>query len=127
MKTTTEKINSVDEYIKSFPKPTQKYLKEIRATIKKEAPDAEEVISYSMPAFKYHGMLVYYAAYEHHIGFYALPSGNAAFKKELANYKMGKGSIQFPLDKAMPLDLIKQIVHFRVKENLEKATLKKKK
>ena len=127
MKTTAEKINSVDEYIKSFPKPTQKHLKEIRATIKKEAPDSEEVISYSMPAFKYHGMLVYYAAYEHHIGFYSLPSGNAIFKKELSKYKTGKGSIQFPIDEPMPLDLIKKIVQFRIKENLEKAALKKKK
>ncbi len=127
MKTTVEKISSVDEYIKSFPKATQKHLKEIRATIKKEAPEAEEVISYGMPAFKFYGMLVYYAAYEHHIGFYSLPSGNAAFKKELSKYKTGKGSIQFPIEEAMPHDLIKKMVQFRIKENLGKEKLKKKK
>lgn len=95
-------------------------LEELRQAIKLAAPAAEEVISYQMPAFKYHGVLVYFAAYKHHIGVYPTSSGIAAFKKELSVYKGAKGSVQFPLDKPLPLALIKKIVKFRVKENLEK-------
>jgi uncharacterized protein YdhG (YjbR/CyaY superfamily) len=119
-KTEIKKPLSVDDYIDGFPAKTQKILQQVRSTVKKAAPKAEEVISYGMPAYKLHGMLVYFAGYEKHIGFYALPSGNLAFKKELANYKMGKGSIQFPIDEPMPLKLITQIVKFRVLENKEK-------
>ncbi|MEZ5018428.1 MAG: DUF1801 domain-containing protein [Flavipsychrobacter sp.] len=115
------KYSTIDEYHLSFPKDTQEILAVIRKTISAAAPDAKETISYNMPAFKQNGMLVYYAAYKNHIGFYALPSGNAAFKKELSKYKTGKGSIQFPIDEPMPLDLIHKMVKMRVQENLNKA------
>jgi uncharacterized protein YdhG (YjbR/CyaY superfamily) len=113
-------FKDIDSYIGKQAVDLRERLKQIRQTIKTSAPKAEEVISYGMPAFKYHGMLVYFAAFKNHIGFYALPSGNEAFQKELSVYKQGKGSIQFPLDKPLPLALIKKIVKFRVKENLEK-------
>lgn len=121
-----EKPQHIDAYIARFPEHTQRILEQVRQTIQKAAPQAQEKISYGMPAFVCYGNLVYFAAYEKHIGFYALPSGNAAFRKELSGYKMGKGSIQFPIDQPMPLDLIAKIVQFRVAENLEKARLKKK-
>jgi uncharacterized protein YdhG (YjbR/CyaY superfamily) len=119
------KPNSVDEYIASFPATTQKILKQIRSTIKKAAPKAEEVISYSMPAYKLNGMLVFFAGYKNHIGFYATPTGHKAFKKELSFYKQGKGSVQFPIEEAMPLTLITRIVKHRVKENQLKALKRK--
>lgn len=119
-----KKPESFSEYIENFPPPTQKILKQIRTTIKKAAPKAEEIISYGMPAFTFHGHLVYFAGYKNHIGLYATPSGHTAFKKELAKYKQGRGSVQFPIDEPMPLKLITQIVKFRVKENLEKEKLK---
>jgi uncharacterized protein YdhG (YjbR/CyaY superfamily) len=123
-KTTTPK--DVDEYISGFPKEVQRLLEELRATIKKAAPDAEEVISYQMPAFKLQGMLVYFAGYKSHIGFYPTPSGIEAFRKELSVYKGAKGSVQFPTDSPLPLNLISKIVKYRVRENLEKANTKKK-
>ena len=119
------KPNNIDEYIASFPLEIQESLIQIRNTIKQIVPQAEETISYSMPTFKLNGNIVYYAAFKNHIGFYALPQGNEAFKKELQEYKTGKGSIQFPIDKPLPMDLIKRIVEFRVKENLAKVKLKK--
>jgi uncharacterized protein YdhG (YjbR/CyaY superfamily) len=110
-------FKTIDEYIQTFPKDIQGILEQIRHTIHETAPDATETISYQMPAFKLNGKtLVYFAAWKEHIGFYALPSGNEAFKKELANYTVSKGAIQFPLDKPMPYELIKKIVEFRVKE-----------
>jgi uncharacterized protein YdhG (YjbR/CyaY superfamily) len=118
------KFEDVDSYIAIFPKDVQAALEQVRNAIKISAPKAEEVISYNMPAFKYHGVLVYFAGYKSHIGFYCLPSGHKAFEKELSIYKQGKGSVQFPLDKSMPLALIKKMVKFRVKENLEKAKAK---
>ena len=118
-------FKDTDAYLAEQAPDVRERLEQIRQTVKTSAPKAEEVISYGMPAFKYHGMLVYFAAFKNHIGFYALPSGNAAFQKELSVYKQGKGSIQFPLDKPLPLALIKKIVKFRVKENLEKERLKK--
>jgi uncharacterized protein YdhG (YjbR/CyaY superfamily) len=124
MKTSTP--NNVDEYIAGFEKHIQNILEQIRTTIKKAAPKVEEVISYGMPGYKLHGMLVYFAAYKKHIGFYATPTGHSAFKKELSEYKQGKGSVQFPLDKPMPLALISKIVQFRAKENLNKLNIKKK-
>jgi len=124
---TTVKPNTIDEYIASFPKEIQKELELIRKTIKHAAPDAEEAISYGMPSFKLHSNLVYFAAFKNHIGLYALPKSNEAFKQELSIYKTGKGSIQFPLDKPMPVDLITKIVKFRVQENLEKMKSKLKK
>lgn len=119
-------IKNVDEYIAGFPKDTQALLTQMRTTIRQAAPDAEEVISYSMPAYRYHGMLVFFAAFKKHIGFYATPTGHAAFKKALSVYKEGKGSVQFPLDKPLPLSLISKIVKFRVKQNLEREEAKKK-
>lgn len=116
---------NIDEYIQGYPKDVQKILKEIRATIKKAAPGAEEAIKYAIPTFMLNGNLVFFAAYENHIGFYPAPTGAEAFKKELSVYKTGKGSVQFPIDKPMPLGLITKIVKFRVKENLEKAKKKK--
>ena len=114
-------FTSIDEYIATFPEETQKILKEIRATIKAAAPDAEEKISYQMPTFTLKGNLVHFAAFKKHIGFYPVPTGIEKFKKELAAYESGKGSVQFPLDEPIPYDLISRIVEFRVKENLAKA------
>jgi uncharacterized protein YdhG (YjbR/CyaY superfamily) len=116
MKTT---FKDIDEYIASQTPELQALLEQMRQTIKKAAPEADEVISYGMPAFKYHGMLVYFAAYKNHIGFYATPTGHSEFEKELSVYKQGKGSVQFPLKQPLPLDLISRIVQFRVKENLK--------
>jgi uncharacterized protein YdhG (YjbR/CyaY superfamily) len=116
---------SVDEYIKAQPAHVRKVLKEIRQTIKAAAPKAEEVISYNMPAYKYNGMLVFFAAFKNHIGFYPAPRGIEAFKKELSAYKGAKGSVQFPLDKPIPFGLISKIVKFRMKENKKKTLVKK--
>lgn len=116
----------IDSYIADFPPETQELLQQIRATIKKAAPQATEVISYAMPAFKLHAVLVYFAAYKNHIGFYPTASGIEIFKKELSVYKGAKGSVQFPLDKPLPLDLITKIVEFRVAEDQQKAEMKKK-
>lgn len=117
-------ICTVDEYIKQQSENVQVILSQIRKIILDAAPSAEEKISYKMPAYFDHGALVYFAAFTNHIGFYSLPSGTAAFQKELGKYKMGKGSIQFPLDQPIPLDLIKKIVLFRLKENIVKASQK---
>jgi uncharacterized protein YdhG (YjbR/CyaY superfamily) len=108
--------NSVDEYIKDFPEEIQHLLNQIHSTIINVAPNAEESLSYGMPAYKLNGKpLVYFAAFKNHIGFYATPSGNAAFEKELSKYKQGKGSVQFPIDKPLPLTLIVKIVKYKVK------------
>ena len=116
------KFKNTDDYIKSFPKDVRQRLEQIRTIIKNTAPDAEESISYAMPAYKLNGKpLVYFAAFKNHIGFYATPSGHSEFAKELSKYKQGKGSVQFPLDKPLPLGLITKIVKFRVKENLQKS------
>jgi uncharacterized protein YdhG (YjbR/CyaY superfamily) len=124
MKTHTKK--TVDEYIKDFSEDVQNILSEIRRTILEIAPQAEESISYGMPAYKLNGKpLVYFASYKNHIGFYATPSGHAAFEKELAKYKQGKGSVQFPIDKPMPLKLIAKIVEYRIKFNSQKLKDKK--
>ena len=116
-------VKDIDTYIALQPVNVRERLELMRIAISSAAPKAEEMISYGMPAFKYHGMLVYFAAFKKHIGFYALPSGNIEFQKELSAYKQGKGSIQFPLDKPLPITLIKKIVKFRVKENIEKSKL----
>ncbi len=112
-------FKDIDDYISIQTPEVQILLEQMRQTIKKAAPEAEEVISYNMPAFKYHGMLVYFAAYKNHISFYATPTGHSEFKEELSVYKQGKGSVQFPLMRPLPLDLIAKIVKFRVKENLK--------
>jgi uncharacterized protein YdhG (YjbR/CyaY superfamily) len=124
MKTHSSKIENVDAYIDSFPKLTQKLLKQMRAIIKKAAPKADEVISYQMPAYKFHGMLVYFAGYEHHIGFYPGASIVDNFKKDISGYKTSKGTIQFPLDEELPVKLITKIIAFRIKQNMEKEALK---
>jgi uncharacterized protein YdhG (YjbR/CyaY superfamily) len=124
MKGKTISLTSIDDYIATFPKDTQKILREIRSTIKAAAPDATEKISYQMPTFFLEGNLVHFAAFKNHIGFYPVPSGIEAFKKELSVYEGGKGSVQFPLDQPMPLKLISKIVKYRVAENLKKAKLK---
>ena len=116
-----KQFRTIDEYIKIFPQDVQSILERMRQTIRKAAPEAVEAISYQMPTFKLNGKsLVYFAAYKHHIGFYPVPSGIKAFKKELSQYKTGKGSVQFPIDKPVPHDLVKKIVIFRVKENMKK-------
>ena len=120
----TKKPANIDEYIGAFPNDVQEILEKIRATIQKAAPDANEKISYSMPAFEQNGIVVYFAAFKNHIGLYALPSGHETFREELSKYKSGKGSVQFPLDQPIPFDLIAKIVKFRVKENLEKTNKK---
>jgi uncharacterized protein YdhG (YjbR/CyaY superfamily) len=110
-----QKSQSVDEYIKSFPTETQKILYQIRDLITNTSPEAVESISYSMPAYNLNGKpLIYFAAYENHIGLYATPTGHDAFKEEFSRYKTGKGSVQFPLSEPMPFELIKRVTAFRV-------------
>ena len=106
----------IDEYIAGFPTNVQKILQRIRKTIRKAAPEAEEVISYRMPAFKLNRILVYFAGYQNHISLYPAPRGAAEFKKELAQYEGGKGTVQFPLGKPVPYDLITRIVRHRINE-----------
>lgn len=120
------KPTNIDEYITGYSKETQKLLEQLRATIKKAAPKAQEIISYGMPAFKLNGILVWFGAHSTHIGLYPGASGIEAFKKELSIYKSAKGSVQFPLERPLPLGLITQIVKFRVIENLQKEKTKKK-
>jgi uncharacterized protein YdhG (YjbR/CyaY superfamily) len=113
---------NIDEYISSFPSETQEILKEIRTIIKNTVPNAEETISYGMPTFKLNGRyLVYFAAFKNHIGFYATPTGHAAFQERLSVYKQGKGSVQFPINKPMPWALITDIVKFRIEETSKKV------
>jgi uncharacterized protein YdhG (YjbR/CyaY superfamily) len=118
-------FKNIDEYISNFPNDIQKILKQVRAIVKKAAPMAEETIKYEIPTYVYKGNLVHFAAFKTHIGFYPSPSGIEAFKKELSIYKGAKGSVQFPLGKPMPLELISKIVEFRVKENLAKVAKNK--
>jgi uncharacterized protein YdhG (YjbR/CyaY superfamily) len=117
-------FRSIDEYIATFPAETQKILEELRATNKAAAPEAEEKISYQMPTFALKGNLVHFAAWKNHIGFYPAPRGIEAFKDELSIYEGAKGSVKFPIDKPLPLELIGRIVKFRVAENLKKAEAK---
>ena len=125
MKTTIGSPKNIDEYIAGFPRDVQQVLKQIRATIKKVAPDAEEAIKYQVPTFVLNENLVHFAAFKNHIGFYPTPSGIAAFKDELFRYESAKGSVQFPIDEPMPLGLIGKIVKFRVKEARARSTAKK--
>lgn len=118
---------SIDEYILLFPPDVQDKLRRLRNVIREAAPDAKETISYQMPAFERNGILVYFAAFKNHIGFFPTSSGIAQFKDELSGYKGGRGSVQFPLDKSIPYELISRIVKFRVAENIEKAKGMKKK
>lgn len=114
-------FKSVDEYISTFPAPIQNKLKEMRRAVKSAAPEAGEKISYQIPTYTLHGNLVHFAGYEHHIGFYPGAVGVEEFKKEIKGYKFSKGTIQFPLEEPLPLDLVKRIVKFRVKQNSESA------
>ncbi|HEX7493421.1 MAG TPA: DUF1801 domain-containing protein [Bacteroidales bacterium] len=115
------KFEDIDSYIASFPEETRKLLQQLRITISKAAPEAKETINYGMPTFTLKGNLVHFAAFKNHIGFYPAPSGIEAFKKELSGYDGAKGSVQFPIVKPIPFDLISKIVEFRVKENLKKV------
>lgn len=117
----THGFSNIDEYIANFPEATQKYLHQIRATIHAAAPEAEEKISYQMPAFFWKGILVYFAGYKNHIGFYPTGSGIEAFKDDLSGYVTSKGTVRFPLDQPLPLDLIERMVRFRRAENEKKA------
>jgi uncharacterized protein YdhG (YjbR/CyaY superfamily) len=121
---TTRVPKNIDEYIANYPVHIQEKLEEIRTVIKKAVPDAEEKISYQMPAFARNGILVYFAAYSNHIGFYPTSSGVEMFKEELTGFKCSKGTIQFPIDKPLPSGLITKIVLFRSKENLLRIELK---
>ncbi len=127
MKTGQATPRTIDDYIAGFPRDVQKILQKVRTTIRKAAPDAQETIKYRMPTFTLKGNLVHFAAFKKHIGFYPVPTGIEAFKKELSVYEGGKGSVQFPLDKPIPFGLISRIVKFRVKENLARAEAKGKK
>ncbi len=120
-----EKHLNTDTYISNFHVNIQVRLTQLRNAIKEAAPEAEEVISYNMPAFRQNGVLVYFAAYKNHIGFYPTGKGIEAFKDRLAEYKWSKGAIQFPNDNPLPLELIKEIVSFRVEENMQKTVSKK--
>jgi len=124
MKTNKKTLNEIDTYISSFPLITQKRLSEIRLLIKQAAPAAEEIISYQMPAYKLHGMLVYFAGYKNHIGFYPAASGIKQFELEIVAYKHSKGAVQFPINEPIPAELVTRIVAFRIKEN-ELKSLKK--
>ena len=124
-------FKTVDQYIAAQDKTTHAGMEKLRATIRKAAPDAEELISYGMPGYKHNGMLVYFAAWKNHIGFYVMPEGVAAFKDKLTDYKTEKSAIQFPLAKPIPVKLVTEIVKFRLKSNLDRvnaqALLKSKK
>jgi len=122
-----KKPKNIDGYIAAFPADVQEILQKLRATIKTAASDAQETISYGIPTFTLEGNLVHFAAFKEHIGFYPAPSGIEQFKTELAAYKLSKGTIQFPLDRPIPYDLVRRIVRFRVEENLERARAKKEK
>jgi uncharacterized protein YdhG (YjbR/CyaY superfamily) len=124
---TSVKFKTVAEYFSTVPANTKSILEELRKAIKEAAPKAEEVISYNMPAIKFHGILVYYAAHKEYIGLYPTASGIETFKNELSAYKWSKGAVQFPIDKPMPVHLISKIVKFRLQEDVEKAKKKAKK
>jgi len=113
-------FKTIDEYIATFPENVQIILEELRQAIRESAPEAEEVISYQMPAFKLNGILVYFAAFKDHIGFYPTSSPMEAFKEEVSGYEISKGTIRFPINKPVPFDLVKKIVRYRVKQNLGK-------
>jgi uncharacterized protein YdhG (YjbR/CyaY superfamily) len=123
----SRKFKTVDEYISTFPKHIQLLLEEIRKTIKTAAPKAQEVISYNMPAYKQNGVLVYFAGYAKHIGFYPTSSPIRVFREELKDYKTSKGAIQFPLEAGVPKTLVRDIVKYRIVEDKERSLAKKKK
>lgn len=120
----SKKPTNIDEYMINFPESTLLMMEQLRETIHKAAPEAEEVISYSMPAFKWNGILVYFAGYKNHIGFYPGSGAIKTYEKELTKFKTSKGAIQFPLDKPLPLGLVTKIVKLRIKQNKEKMKKK---
>ena len=123
----TQKPKDIDGYFSKFPADVQAILEQVRAAIRRAAPDAKEIISYQMPAFKQHGILVYFAAWKQHIGLYPPISGDKALEKAVARYAGPKGNLQFPLDEPMPFDLIERIVKLRVKQDSAKAAARRKK
>ncbi len=125
MKSDGKVASTIAEYIADQPTEHREKLERLRETIQKAAPKSQEVISYMMPAFKQNGILVYFALFKNHIGFFPTGSGVAAFQKELKDFKTSKGTIQFPLDKPIPVSLVTKITKFRVKEDEEKAIRKK--
>lgn len=118
--TIAKKIKTIDQYLDAFPPEVKKVMEKIRQVIRQVAPDAIETIKYGIPTFVHNGNLVHFGGYKNHVGFYPAPSGIEAFKKQLVKYQSGKGTIRFPINKPVPFDLIKQIVKFRVKQNLAK-------
>jgi uncharacterized protein YdhG (YjbR/CyaY superfamily) len=125
MESSTKQFKTIDEYISMFPEDVRTILINLRQTIRDAAPEAQETINYQMPTFTLNGNLVHFAAFKNHIGFYPTPTGIEAFKDELSAYKGAKGSVQFPIDQPLPLPLIRRIVEYRVKENLERKPKKK--
>lgn len=127
MKSPTKGPETIDEYIAAFPEDVQKRLERIRSAIRKAAPNAEEAISYQIPTFRLHGNLIHFAAYAKHIGLYPAPRTSDELKEELAGYAGGKGTVQFPHNRPLPLDLIRRIVRHRVQQNTEAAERKQSK
>lgn len=127
MPTGQVKLQSIDEYIAAFPPEVQAILERVRATVRTAAPDAHEIISYRMPAFRLSGILVYFAAFKNHIGLYPPVSGDAQLEKAISPYAGEKGNLRFPLDQPIPYDLIERIVKLRVKQDSAKAAARKKK
>ena len=123
----TVKFETVDEYIAALSIPAKTFAAQLRKIVQKAAPDAEEIISYNMPAYKYRGLLLYFAAHKNHIGFYPMTTGIKAVQKKLTNNKWAKGSVQFPYNEPLPVKLITEIIKFRVRENVQKAKTKLKK
>lgn len=121
----TSSPQDIDEYIAGFPANVRKILGQLRTAIRKAAPDAKETIKYQMPSFTLNGNLVHFAVFKHHIGFYPAPRNDPEFKDELANHKGTKSSLSLPLDKPIPLDLIRRIVKFRVKNDLKRVKTKR--
>ena len=122
MRTSSATPATIDAYIEDFPAAVQARLEKVRATIRKNAPEATEKISYRIPSFDFNGNLVHFAGYENHIGFYPGAGGIAEFKDQLKKYKSGKGSVQFPHAEPLPLQLVGEITRFRVRQNAEKRT-----
>ena len=127
MSSLKRRYETIDDYISTFPPSVRNILEELRRAIRDAAPTAQEAISYGMPTFKLNGNLVHFAAFKHHIGFYPSgPSAIEAFKDQLSEYEQSKGTIRFPLDRPIPLELVKQIVRFRVEQNVLKKRKKTK-
>ena len=124
METNKDIPKDMDEYIASFPEDVQERLRKVRATIREAAPEAQETIKYGMPTFTLKGNLVSFAVYKQHIGVYPVPAGNDAFGREIAVYKAEKSTARFPLDQPIPYELIRELVRYRVNENLERAAVK---